>query len=405
MLKKLLKKSIFVIFLITLLFSSCQNSGKNDDSRQKQQIDLEDALFSDMEKEAREKIQSDKPDYRFWNGLDIELKTAFEKEYKDKRGNREVFENFYKNVGPDAFLDYVEQQYPYCHSQAHELGKTIFAETLDFNKSLNICGNRCTNGCMHGVVAEAMGKSEYKNIMKSVNSLCGNIPGDFNSENFSEAGSAMNEFCSTGEISRLHKKGNCAHAMGHALMMMSENDLEKSIKGCKGFPEQAMGYYCATGVFMEQAIIIYNKIQEDKSYKRESDNYPCDKFTDYPAACYRYTVPLIANQKKTNINNIADICLDLDDAQRKGCFHGLGAAISRFVNNNPMIVKYICEKGDEDEQTLCIEGAIEKLADFSESEALRVCNTLDGKNKDVCLSAAEEKMYRLDKESLDLYCK
>ena len=397
------KKLFILTTSILILLISCEKKGKVNLSDEDKQINIEEALFSDMEKEARDK-NSKKPNYEFWQGLDDYLKLSFEDEYKSKKNKREVFEKFYENVGPDAFLDYVELNYPYCHSQAHDLGKTVFAKTLDFNKALNVCGNRCTNGCMHGVVAEAMGKSEYKNIMKSVNSLCGEIPGDFNSENFADAGSAMNEFCSTGEISRMHKKGNCAHAMGHALMMMSDNNLEQSVKGCKGFPEDAMGYYCATGVFMEYGVGIYNKIKEKKKYERQSEHFPCNTLTDYPAACYRYTLPLIAHERKSKLKNIVEICAELKGPQRLGCFHGLGSSVTRTIPKNPDILKLVCSKGNKDEQTVCIEGALEKLADFSEEQAVGVCNTLEGNMKDVCLAAAEEKMYRLDKPSMDLYC-
>ncbi len=53
---------------------------------------------------------------------------------------------------------------------------------------------------------------------------------------------------------------------------------------------------------------------------------------------------------------------------------------------------------------MCIEGAIEKLADYNEEHALKVCATLLGENRKLCEAAAYEKIYRPNKPSLDLYC-
>ncbi len=51
---------------------------------------------------------------------------------------------------------------------------------------------------------------------------------------------------------------------------------------------------------------------------------------------------------------------------------------------------------------MCIEGAIEKLADGNEQKAWAACASLVGENAIVCKAAAREKMYRLHKPTMPL---
>ena len=60
--------------------------------------------------------------------------------------------------------------------------------------------------------------------------------------------------------------------------------------------------------------------------------------------------------------------------------------------------------GNHNERIMCIEGIIEKTADFNEEEAMNICKFIEeGEYREVCESAAREKMYRLDKPSIGLY--
>ena len=234
--------------------------------------------------------------------------------------------------------------------------------------------------------------------------MCGTIAESFNNNDYKQASKTMYDFCSQGKISELHKRGNCAHAMGHALMMMSDDDLEKSVKSCKEFPEEAMGYYCATGVFMEYADKVLQKLRSGQKVKRESLHHPCDKYTEYPAACYRYFAQFIAYDKRLNSDELKAECMKLDKPLRLGCFHGLGVTYSRKIAKKPDLVKSVCVGDSTEESTMCIEGVIEKLADYNEDLALQICTNLQGEYKKICDDAAIEKMYRLEKESLALYC-
>jgi hypothetical protein len=277
-------------------------------------------------------------------------------------------------MGPAALLDYLEKAHPLCHGEAHPLGSALYATTGDLAGSIMACGLRCTGACMHGVIREA-----------------------FKGKTLEEVTGQIEDFCRTGPM-LVHKPGNCAHAMGHALMIVSGRDVAKSLEACSTYADQGKAYYCATGVYME-----YFGDPPPPPPDHLSAHYPCDTFPLYPAACYRYQGPRMLESMNDDDGWLAKECLKLSGARRLGCFHGLGAALMDRVANEPATLAEGCGRGDGDDRTMCIEGVIEKLADYKEPLAARACASLDGIDGVVCRGALQGKMYRLDKPTLPLY--
>jgi len=315
-----------------------------------------------------------------WDSADPTLKGQFTEEYNSTKNKRKVFEKYIDPLGAGAMLDYLEQRYQRCHGQAHGLGKAVFAHSKDINKALRTCGNRCTNACMHGVVSEAFGGKELEEIT-----------------------SKMTGFCKEGEMSKLHKPGNCAHGIGHALMIITKHDIDRSLSGCEEFSTPGMDYYCATGVFMEYRGMLRYKIVHGEKVKQPTLHYPCDTYTKFPAACYRYMMPIISYKLNNDRQMLVEECLKLPDPQRLGCFHGYGKMNIRKVYSRPALLREICDVGTRENQIMCIEGVIEKLAEYDQRSAMIACSILEGENAKVCYEAAKEKMYRLNKPTLKLY--
>ena len=81
----------------------------------------------------------------------------------------------------------------------------------------------------------------------------------------------------------------------------------------------------------------------------------------------------------------------------------LGGGSSLDIGRHPALLPAVCLHGIPEDQIMCIEGAIEKLADFNEEKAQAACATLDGGMADLCQTAAREKMYRLHKPTIELH--
>jgi hypothetical protein len=76
---------------------------------------------------------------------------------------------------------------------------------------------------------------------------------------------------------------------------------------------------------------------------------------------------------------------------------------AQTVGQTPAVFPAVCAHGTLEDQTLCIEGVIEKLADHDEHRARLACNVLEAAPAEICSAAATEKMYRLDKPTMHLY--
>ena len=302
--------------------------------------------------------------------------------YKARASQQSVFAKYLDILGAGEILDFLEAVHPSCHSQAHELGAAIFAQLKDVNLALRVCDTRCTSGCMHGIMQAAFRGATIEDVTRQ-----------------------MGNFCSGGEMSRTHKPGNCAHGIGHSLMGLSGHDVEASLNACSAFAEPAMAYYCATGVFMEDQVT--EKTAERNASARllasTNPHFPCDVHNQFPAACYRYHVARMIQFFRGDRSKVVQACLALPRSSQLGCLHGYGTAHIGAIAYNPNVIAKICSHGTSEGQAMCIEGAIEKLADFSEEKAKAACDALDGENAVVCDAAAQEKMYRLHKPTMPLY--
>ena len=122
------------------------------------------------------------------------------------KNNRELVEISLSVIGANGALDGIERVWPKCHSEAHDLGKVIFARIREVGMSLRVCGDRCNSGCMHGVLMEAfatIGKASPHHMDLGV------------------LRPAINDLCQRNPVmTASYSPGDCAHGVGHALMLL-----------------------------------------------------------------------------------------------------------------------------------------------------------------------------------------
>lgn len=302
-----------------------------------------------------------------------------------KRNLRPLYERYIEVIGANGILDVIEEIWPKCHSQAHDLGKVVYAKVRDIGLGLRVCEDRCYSGCMHGVLMEAFTtaqKSNYDHI------------------NFRELRSVMNQVCYENEqMMSSYRPPDCAHGVGHALMFLTEYKILQAVDACAGFEDPAMNYACVTGAYMEY---VTERHEQDK--KSRSLLYPCDAYP-YPTACSRYKMPFITldyYREGKKLDDLIGECLKLEGQFRRGCFHGLGNAHVYFIVRKLVSIKDVCMSGDEQDQLLCIDGAMERMGKYHGDRAPEACSDLEGKHNAACQAAAARKMYHADKD-LTLY--
>jgi hypothetical protein len=297
------------------------------------------------------------------------------------KNNRQLVEIFLPVIGANGALDSIKSLWPKCHSEAHDLGKVIFARVRDVGIGLRVCADRCNSGCMHGVLMEAfttIGKASPHHMDLAI------------------LGPAIKDLCKSNPVmTASYSPGDCAHGVGHALMNLAGYEIPEALKACQGNENQAMEYYCATGAYME-----YVTERDPQDATTKSLLYPCDQYI-YPAACARYKMVHVVRrhyQAGKTTEELRALCSSLTEPVRRGCFHGLGNAHMLMFISGRISIRSVCLGLGTLEEFVCIDGAMERIAKFFPHNAVRVCDQLEGKNKAICLAAVSRKMYDMNKD-------
>lgn len=341
--------------------------------------------FVDKLKRTPDKLSDKDPAWLFVSPESVpkERKQFTTKLRLGRQSKRALYEQYIDVIGVNGILDGIETVWPKCHDQAHELGQMVYQRVQDLGKSLRIGADRCYSGYMHGVLMGAFGQARDTAQPGSTDDAATLKP-------------VMNHTCYRDpEMTASYSPGDCAHGVGHALMFLARYEIPEALRGCHGFDDPAMRYYCTTGAYME-----YITERDVEDARTKSRLYPCDAHK-YPAACARYKLGHVARRHygaKRTTEELIQECDKLTGKYRLGCFHGLGNAHVGLLATGKISIRAVCLTGSEQEQFVCVEGAVERLAKYWEDRAAKACEELEGANRQTCARAAKNKMYNMTKD-------
>jgi hypothetical protein len=296
-----------------------------------------------------------------------------------------LYEQFLPRIGANGLQAGIATVYPGCHDEAHDLGKVIFSKLRDVGASLESCADACGSGCMHGVLMQFFTDGQTSDSSHHQHSA---------QLTAADVAARIPTFCESQALTRRYSPGDCAHGVGHAVMFLSKYDISAGIDLCERFPSYALQYYCATGAYME-----YRFVRIPKEYPIHGGFYPCDTVR-YPAACFRNVMATVIRwhyAKGGTFKALQEQCATLSRKYRLGCFHGIGQALVGRVARGQMTLAQLCEFGSRDDQTMCVEGGMERLGKFEPAVALERCGSLTDWLRQTCQAAVSRKMYDMNK--------
>lgn len=370
---KSMRRSVF-LFSLTFLLLSCSDARSVDSEATPEMGQGFRGEVSSVLSVEPETVSSERAAFR----------TALEQWGRARGGKRELYEKHIDVIGANGILEAIEGLWPKCHSEAHDLGKIIYAQVEDIGLGLQICRDGCYSGCMHGVLMEAFTAAVDPNDPE----------GHIDPAKLTEL---MNTTCfKTNAMTDSYSPGDCAHGVGHALMVLWDYEVPEAVRSCAAFASDAMDYYCATGAYMEY---VNTRDREDVE-KGRSLLYPCDRY-NFPAACARYkmvhVVPRLIKSGES-VRDLQEMCAVLKGEYRLGCFHGLGNAFLSPLVKGQIGLAHVCSGGDADDQEVCIEGALERMAKYHPERARAVCRAVSGRFRDLCEQARKQEMYNMEKD-------
>lgn len=318
-----------------------------------------------------------------------EKKKAFEEvmagfDWKRTTLPAEFFREHYDTFGPETMLAVLDD-YQFCHSEAHNLGRVLYEREQDLATATNICQSQCSSGCIHGVLmglfAERTKDSKFDD--PELHATIDDLTPKFRDE--------IAGICDKREIIDNLSKGDCYHAIGHALIVLANYDISSGLGLCAIFRPFGGGaeYYCATGVYMER------DIEYGDADAAVSQAYPCDAH-EFPIACMRYKMRRIFKLQEQYVQ-AAEMCANLEGALRHGCFHGLGFGAGRLIYREPAKASAVCAQGDAHDQRMCLEGAFGFTNIYDPTVAAEVCESYTG-DAAVCTAATSVRNFSMRKD-------
>ena len=250
-----------------------------------------------------------------------------------------------------------------CHALVHEIGHSAYLRYGDFAKAMSYRNEACDSGYLHGVIEEALVKSP--DPLKKIKEICNSYRGE------------------------TYLSWECYHGIGHGLMLVTDNELERSIAYCKELDTHFMQNNCVNGVFMENS----NTDQKIHipHYLDPSDPFvPCEtQPSEYQELCYIYAPVYFLSLHPNQYDKAVLWCLGAPNDNKNACISGVESQIMKEQLYNTNIIEGECNKAQYGSQGVYIAGAATFMANNygKIDEARAFCETLSFINKQSCLAS------------------
>lgn len=296
----------------------------------------------------------------------IAQRARFEQEFRQRPKTvgypfRDLYEKYIGSIGANGIIATLEKINPFCHEEAHDLGKVIFFELGDVGTSLRTCEGACTDGCMHGVVMEFFTRSATTTLGSDPHVELGNVEKN------------MDAFCRRKAFQTDYDRPDCAHGVGHAVMFLADYDIGKAMEACGHFKDRSLQVYCATGAYME-----YVTTHDAADSLTQSMFYPCET-SPFSRACFAYKVPFVLVRETAEgggNETVADDCMKLAGTLRDDCFNGFGAAFMEALSSGKASLASACRFGVTRDRDTCIAGAMANVARYHPLAVDGLCDAL-----------------------------
>lgn len=285
----------------------------------------------------------------------------------------------------------------WCHEFMHYSGWEVYKKTGSIFDSFLQASNECDSGMYHGIVEEYINQTK---ISLDADEFISIIPQACEGENF-------NQNLSSG------MKSLCYHGLGHAFMLITDNNLNESLKYCDYLSAPIP---CYTGTFMEntQSKQVGRSNHPSKfSYDRENPDYPCSGLDEkYKDQCYIYKGISNVVQTGGDFKQAFKDCLKVMPQYQNSCFWGVGSNIpgphwsTQTTAEKCSIALEISQEAYEQ----CIYGAMSFVVQLNLGDpkaATEFCEVVDKNYKDICYRAAGISLggWVTSEETLEQKCK
>ncbi len=248
-----------------------------------------------------------------------------------------------------------------CHGLAHiighdALGKYGFEEALTFED--DICGS----GYLHGVIESHFAKTDEEDVPALFANTCA------------------------------PQSGKCFHGLGHGVMDVYDNDIDRSLALCHSLTQIFQQIQCAEGVFMEHFASDGTGhpsplLTPDDPYQACRTRRDADR-----GVCAFYAPRYFLRLHPGAYDDALRWCDTIDVDSRPACLKGVGSAAMKVHVAEPKVAIAACATLEGEDYTLCMEGLVSyRIVHFASTQAGReFCRLLPHDDERACERISEQ---------------
>ena len=253
-----------------------------------------------------------------------------------------------------------------CHRIAHIIGS---ASLLHFHGNVALTyshgSSSCTSGYYHGILERAFVRvRSTAGLIRTARSLC--------------------------RGAHIRRRGfldyQCAHGLGHGLMIQTGYDLPTALAVCRGLQSRWDEISCAGGVFMENGSTVYGLRSQ---WLKDTDPlFPCPRIKlRNRASCYLRVTTQILRSNRFDWRDTVKRCQGLAQRWRLYCFRSYGRDAEHSVGGKAAPTLRLCRLTRAWEGQ-CLYGAARTIADrdANPSHAAILCRRVTGPQQGACFA-------------------
>jgi len=230
-----------------------------------------------------------------------------------------------------------------CHGSGHPLGMFLYDYTGNLSQALLLADRTCGGSIYHGIM-----QGYFKTMSLT----------DDGTSAFNIASNICNELF---DFPYSQMRRECAHGVGHGLVIANNFDGLIAMEKCGGFEDGFAHRACIEGASMEHVSVSPNK----GTFDEHDILYPCNVLDEKnEGACYTYHARYILNNVNKSVYQAFKECeKDRNENHVKYCYYGLGAMQGGKFKDKLEKIVLVCQQGNIKYQSYCIKGAVFRLVD------------------------------------------
>ncbi len=216
----------------------------------------------------------------------------------------------------------------------------------------------------------------------------------------------------------------CAHGMGHGLIVRYRGDVHAALAGCDHLTNAYARRECHDGVFMENAVRATSSADmrvgtaaveagaaarhQPPLARRGDPSFPCSGIDErYRDACWTYQPIIALEEAGGDQRRLIAACEEAPPLSRDDCFFGIGKQATGWWQDEKRVAR-LCESIAVPGDSACVAGAADSYLDemWTADRAMIFCGAVAAARKDACYETVGSRLalMRTDAATVEREC-